>query len=85
MSIRDFGKAFNGRRQISTTVTGRRTGRPTTIPVWFVSDDRAVWLLPVQGSKTQWFRNLQKKPRHHRSSGIAAQGPAGKTAKKRER
>jgi len=61
MATDDFCKALNRRRQIAITVTGGRTGRPITMPVWFVSDDRALWLLPVYGSKTQWFRNLQKK------------------------
>jgi deazaflavin-dependent oxidoreductase (nitroreductase family) len=57
---KDFVKALKTRRQISITVTGRRTGRAITIPVWFVSDDRALWLLPVYGSDTQWYRNLEK-------------------------
>jgi len=52
--------ALQKRRQISITVIGRRTGRAITIPVWFVSDDKALWLLPVTGSRTQWFRNLEK-------------------------
>ena len=56
----DFAKALKRRRQISITVTGRRTGRAITVPVWFVSDARGLSLLPVYGSKTQWYRNLQK-------------------------
>ena len=60
MAADDFVKALKRRRQVSITVTGRRTGRSIKIPVWFVSDDRAIWLLPVYGSKTQWYRNLIK-------------------------
>jgi deazaflavin-dependent oxidoreductase (nitroreductase family) len=60
MAEDDFVKAFKRRRQISITVTGRRTGRAITIPVWFVSGDRTLWLLPVKGSDTQWYRNLKK-------------------------
>ena len=60
MAEDDFANALKRRRQISITVTGRRTGRAITIPVWFVSDDRTLWLLPVNGSDTQWYRNLQK-------------------------
>jgi deazaflavin-dependent oxidoreductase (nitroreductase family) len=60
MAEDEFQKALRRRRQISITVTGRRTGRAVTIPVWFVSDDRAIWLLPVSGSDTQWYRNLEK-------------------------
>lgn len=53
-------EALKKRRQISITVTGRRTGRAITIPVWFVYYGNALWLLPVYGSKTQWYRNLKK-------------------------
>ncbi len=49
---------FKKRRQISITVTGRRTGCAITIPVWFVCEGNALWLLPVYGSQTQWYRNL---------------------------
>ena len=55
-----LANALKRRRQISITVIGRRTGRAITIPVWFVFDGRALWLLPVYGSRTQWYRNLQK-------------------------
>ena len=48
------------RRQISITIIGRRSARPITIPVWFVCEGTALWLLPVSGSRTQWYRNLQK-------------------------
>jgi hypothetical protein len=60
MADDDVAKALKRRRQISITVTGRRTGREITIPVWFVYGDGALWLLPVYGSDTQWYRNLMK-------------------------
>ena len=60
MAEDDFGKALNKRHQISITVTGRNTGRAITIPVWFVSSEGRLWLLPVNGSDTQWYRNLMK-------------------------
>ena len=53
-------QALKKRRQISITVIGRRTGRSIKIPVWFVFEDNVLWLLPVSGSRTQWYRNLQK-------------------------
>src|SRR2546425_10869113 len=55
-----FTQALKKRRQISITVIGRRTGRSITIPVWFVFEKNTLWLLPVYGSRTQWFRNLEK-------------------------
>jgi deazaflavin-dependent oxidoreductase (nitroreductase family) len=60
MAEDEFAGALKRRRQISITVTGRRSGRAITIPVWFVSDDGVLWLLPVYGSDTQWFQNLEK-------------------------
>ena len=65
MAEDDFAHALKRRRQISITVTGRRTGRAVTIPVWFVADDHALWLLPVYGSKTQWYQNLEKPRDQH--------------------
>jgi deazaflavin-dependent oxidoreductase (nitroreductase family) len=56
----DFVNAFRQRREISITVTGRTTGREITIPVWFVADEHGIWLLPVYGSDTQWYRNVEK-------------------------
>lgn len=50
------------RREISITVKGRRTGKPITLPVWFVQEGERLYLLPVQGSSTQWLRNLMADP-----------------------
>jgi deazaflavin-dependent oxidoreductase (nitroreductase family) len=49
-------------REINVTVTGRKSGRTISIPVWFVSDDDKLYLLPVQGSDTQWYKNVLKNP-----------------------
>jgi hypothetical protein len=43
-------------------VTGRKSGRTIAIPVWFVLEDEKLYLLPVQGSDTQWYKNVLKKP-----------------------
>jgi deazaflavin-dependent oxidoreductase (nitroreductase family) len=48
--------------EITITVTGRKSGRPVSIPVWFVSDDDKLYLLPVKGSDTQWYKNVLKNP-----------------------
>src|SRR5690349_11173799 len=47
--------------EINLTVTGRKSGRPITNPVWFVFDDK-LYLLPVKGSDTQWYKNVLKHP-----------------------
>ena len=49
-------------RQIDLTVTGRKSGRAITNPVWFVFDDK-LYLLPVKGSDTQWYKNVLENPK----------------------
>jgi deazaflavin-dependent oxidoreductase (nitroreductase family) len=49
-------------REITITVTGRKSGRTISIPVWFVLDGNKLHLLPVSGSDTQWYKNALKNP-----------------------
>lgn len=49
-------------RQIKISVIGRRTGQTISIPVWFVLEGEKLYLLPVKGSDTQWYRNVLKNP-----------------------
>jgi deazaflavin-dependent oxidoreductase (nitroreductase family) len=48
--------------EITITVTGRKSGRTISIPVWFVAEGEKLYLLPVQGSDTQWYKNVLKNP-----------------------
>jgi deazaflavin-dependent oxidoreductase (nitroreductase family) len=47
-------------REINISVTGRKSGRTISNPVWFVLDEDKLYLLPVQGSDTQWYKNVLK-------------------------
>ncbi len=49
-------------REIKISVTGRKSGRTISIPIWFVWDDDNLYLLPVQGSDTQWYKNILNNP-----------------------
>ena len=49
-------------RQIKISVIGRKSGQTISIPVWFVLEEEKLYLLPVQGSDTQWYRNVLKNP-----------------------
>jgi deazaflavin-dependent oxidoreductase (nitroreductase family) len=49
-------------REINISVTGRKSGRTISIPVWFVLDEDKLYLLPVEGSDTQWYKNVRKNP-----------------------
>jgi len=48
--------------EITIGVTGRNSGRTISIPVWFVFEDDKLYLLPVKGSDTQWYKNVLKNP-----------------------
>jgi deazaflavin-dependent oxidoreductase (nitroreductase family) len=49
-------------REINITVTGRKSGRPISVPIWFVFEADQLCLLPVKGSDTQWYKNVLKNP-----------------------
>jgi len=49
-------------RQIKLSVIGRKTGQTISIPVWFVLVGEKLYLLPVRGSETQWYKNVLQNP-----------------------
>jgi len=49
-------------RQIKLSVIGRKSGNTISVPVWFVAKDDKLYLLPVTGSDTQWYKNVLKNP-----------------------
>jgi hypothetical protein len=46
--------------EITIRVTGRKSGRIISIPIWFVLEGDTLYLLPVEGSGTQWYQNVLK-------------------------
>ena len=44
------------------STTGRRTGRPHTIEIWFVLQEDIVFLLSGGGRRSDWVRNLTADP-----------------------
>jgi deazaflavin-dependent oxidoreductase (nitroreductase family) len=49
-------------REVTISVTGRKSGRTISNPVWFVLEGDKLHLLPVRGSDTEWYKNLLKNP-----------------------
>jgi len=49
-------------RQIKISVIGRKSGITISIPVWFVLEGENLYLPPVRGSNTQWYKNVLKNP-----------------------
>ena len=64
-------KQLSKRSEITITVTGRKSGRDISIPVWFVLEDDKLYLLPVEGSDTQWYKNVLEKPSIRIAAGSA--------------
>ena len=57
-TLKDLDKS----NEIDLTVRGRNSGQDISRPVWFVHEDDKLYLLPVQGSDTNWYRNVLKNP-----------------------
>jgi deazaflavin-dependent oxidoreductase (nitroreductase family) len=49
-------------REIKISVIGRKSGKTISNPVWFVAEGETLYLLPVHGSETQWYKNVLKNP-----------------------
>ena len=43
------------------TTRGRRTGKPHTVPIWFVADDTTLYLATLN-AKRDWVRNVRRTP-----------------------
>jgi len=48
--------------EITISVTGRKSGRTISNPVWFVLENDTLNLLPVRGSDTEWYKNVLRNP-----------------------
>lgn len=44
------------------TTTGRRTGRPHRIEIWFALTDGVAYVLSGGGKRSDWVRNLTRAP-----------------------
>lgn len=62
MTSTDLASALGDSREVELTTTGRISGRPSSRPVWFVRRGDGIFLLPVDGSDSQWYKNVLKAP-----------------------
>lgn len=53
--------AARSRGTLRITTRGRRTGRPHTVPVWFVVEDDVVYLATLNAER-DWVRNAARTP-----------------------
>src|SRR5262249_4007847 len=66
----EFTATLQRSNEVSLTVTGRVTGRQISNPVWFVQEGDKIYLLPLRGSDTDWFKNVRATP----SARLTAEG-----------
>jgi hypothetical protein len=59
MSKADLYQKLNKASEITLSVKGRKSGRDSPRPVWFSLQGNTLYLLPVQGSDTNWYKNMQ--------------------------
>jgi hypothetical protein len=58
----DLHQRLNRASEIRLSVKGRKSERDIPRPVWFVHEGNTLYLLPVQGSDTNWYKNLLVDP-----------------------
>ena len=62
MSKADLPQRLNRVSEITLSVNGGNSGKDIPRPVWFVHEGSTLFLLPVQGSDTKWYKNLLEDP-----------------------
>lgn len=65
----DFLNRLKRANEVEITVTGRKSKKRFSTPVWFVLDGRKVIIVPTKGSDNNWFKNVTKDPRIELSVG----------------
>ena len=80
MGSEELRSALQDATEVDLTVTGRKSGQESTRPVWFVLEDDKVLLVPVTGTDSGWYRNIEKTPTVGlRADGVEFEGAAQPT------
>lgn len=53
---------FAGEQYCYLTTTGRVTGHPHRIEIWFAIDQNTLYMLSGGGDRSDWFKNLRREP-----------------------
>ncbi|MBI5301703.1 MAG: nitroreductase family deazaflavin-dependent oxidoreductase [Chloroflexi bacterium] len=54
---------FSREQYLYLTTTGRKTGLPREIEIWFVTFDDKFFILAEHRERTQWVKNIRHNPR----------------------
>ena len=55
-------KSLKGEEYCYLTTTGRVTGKPHEIEIWFGAQNNRIFLMSGGGNKSDWVKNLLKNP-----------------------
>jgi deazaflavin-dependent oxidoreductase (nitroreductase family) len=69
MTDPEFLKKLALTREVEITVTGRKSRRSITTPVWFLQGDQKMYLVPVKGTNSSWYKNVLAEPTMQISAG----------------
>src|SRR5712692_7633561 len=69
MDSSESQKALDASNELQITFAGRKSGREYSTPVWFVREGKTLFLLPVTGSDSEWYKNVLESKRIKISSG----------------
>jgi hypothetical protein len=62
MSKPELYQRLDSAREIELNVKGRKSGSDLSRPVWFVREGNILYLLPLNGSDTNWYKNMLVNP-----------------------
>ena len=60
------------------TTTGRVTGKPREIEIWFVENDGKYYVLAEHREKADWVKNIARNPHVHVRVGASARDAAAR-------
>ncbi len=49
-------------KEVEITVTGRKSRRSISTPVWFLHEGQKLYLVPVMGTDSNWYKNVLAEP-----------------------
>ncbi len=70
MGLDEFRNALQTTNEVELTTTGRISGRESSRPLWFVQEGERLFLLPLTGSDSSWYKNVKETP----AIGLSAAG-----------
>jgi hypothetical protein len=62
MAADELKSALQDENEVELTVTGRKSGNESSRPIWFVLEGDKLLLLPVNGTESNWYRNVEQTP-----------------------